>query len=147
MDDLIYLILLIAWALFAFYRKSAKKKAEANYPSTRRQPGRESSPFPTFEEILLGRDPDPEPATVQPTYMTDGMAPELEETSFEREYNKQGISSIEEMDKPLQRTQYKPIEIHEEKVDPEYSDTTDYRSWIDLRQAVIYSEILNRPYV
>jgi len=150
MDDLIYIILLIGWVLFAFYRKSAKNKAAGSQPMPKRQPGSEPMPLPTLEDILLGRqpepEPEPEPVIIQQEVMSDGMSPVLKETAFEREYNLKGISSIEEMDKPGGSVKSKAIEKQDNRILLEDSGEEDFRSWVDLRQAVIYSEILNRPY-
>ena len=144
MDDLIYIILLIGWVLFAFYRKSAKKKAAGSQSMPGRQPGSEAMPLPTLEDILLGREP--EPVVIQQEPFSDGMSPVLQETAFEREYNLKGISSIEEMDKPGGSGKSKAIEKQDNRILLEDSGEEDFRSWVDLRQAVIYSEILNRPY-
>ena len=151
MDDFIYLIVLIAWVVFAFYRKS-QKKSEAARQARQQQPGPRSGPasFPTLEEILLGTEPvpeeEPEPLPAAPL-TTDGTPPVLGETSFEREYNLRGITSIEEMDKPFTTEKSKQVILQEEEVLLEDYKEEEWRERVNLRQAVIYSEILNRPYV
>jgi hypothetical protein len=149
MDDFIYLIVLIAWVVFAFYRKSQKKSQAARETQRRPEARSESMPFPTLEEILLGKEParEVEPLPATEPFTTDGMAPELKETAFEREYNRRGITSIEEMDKPFTMKDRKPSDIQEDEVLLENEVLENLKARVDLRQAVIYSEILNRPYV
>jgi hypothetical protein len=149
MDDLIYVLALIAWVIFAFYRKSQKKSGAARETQQQQKPRGEAFPLPTLEEILLGKEeyhqPEPEPVTAPVT--TDGMSPVLKETSFEREYNLRGITSIEEMDKSFTVAE-KVIPDAEEKEENSYrKQMREYLADFDGRQAVIYSEILNRPYV
>ncbi len=152
MDDFIYLIVLIAWVVFAFYRKS-QKKSEAARQASQQQPVPRSgpAPFPSLEEILLGTEPvpdeEPEPVPATRQFTTDGIPPVLRETSFEREYNLRGITSIEEMDKPFTMEKSGQVILPEDEVLSEDYKEAEWRARVDLRQAVIYSEILNRPYV
>jgi len=149
MDDYIYIIALIAWVAFAFYRKSQKKSEAAREAQRRPQQPNESSPFPTIEEIFLGREPAPEvePVPASGSFTTDGIPPVLKETAFEREYNRRGITSIEEMDKPLVLNKHKLTDKQEDEISIENIVMEDWKAKVDIRQAVIYSEILNRPYV
>jgi hypothetical protein len=149
MDDIIYLIVLIAWVAFAFYRKTQKKGAAVREAERKARPSGNPSPFPTLEEILLGKEPVPEaePVPASGPFTTDGMAPVLTETSFEKEYKLAGISSIEEMDKPFFSQKSEVIDIQEDDDKPEYNVIDRLKTDFDLRQAFIYSEILNRPYV
>jgi hypothetical protein len=149
MDDLIYLIILIAWAAFAFYRKSLKKAQAAKEAQERSIPRRETGPMPTLEEILLGREQEDEPefeSVPRQTATTDGMSPVLTETAFEKEYNRKGIQSIEEMDRPFYLSVTKEIESNSGPILLENDGHDEWQENIDLRQAVIYAEILNRPY-
>lgn len=149
MEDFIYVIALIAWVAFAFYRKQ-QKKAEAER-NMQRPPAssRDSRPIPGWQEILLGEDPYPvtEPAPEATTAMTDGMSPDLDETSFEREYKLSGIRSIEEMDKQFRMADYVQSKVEKNDTAGEDSEREEWLAKVDLRRAVIYSEILNRPYV
>jgi hypothetical protein len=151
MDDFIYIIALIAWVAFAFYRKTQKKNEAAKEVQRRAQSPEEPASFPTFEEILYGKDSIPEkepvPVPVPVSFTTDGIPPVLKETAFEREYNRRGIYSIEEMDKPFTLKKPQLADIQDDKILLEESKMEDWRTKVDLRQAVIYSEILNRPYV
>ena len=148
MEDFIYLIALIAWVAFAFYRKSQKKSEAARKEQQRTQPREISSPFPTMKDIF-GDEPsaEPLPVPVTQTATSDGMAPPLEETEFAKEYKLSGITSVEELDSPLilKKTEY--ADLQEDEISDENLLIQDWRAGVDLRQAVIYSEILNRPYV
>jgi hypothetical protein len=148
MEDYIYLLALIAWALFAFYRKSQKKRV--NKGEMTGMPPRQgrTTGLPTLEEILLGEEPViPEPATASAPAWTEGMSPVLDETAFEKEYKKRGISSIEELDKPMNMAPQDLSEIQKSEIGSEDEGIGERSTIIDLRKAVIYSEILNRPYV
>jgi hypothetical protein len=149
MDDFIYLIALIAWVVFAFYRKSQKKSASAREAQREFKPQNESDPMSTLEEILLGKEPavEAKPVPEPKAYTTDGIPPVLSETAFEKEYNLMGITSIEEMDKPLVAKKTKHTEKQDDEIFLEEAEVEDWMARVNLRQAVIYSEILNRPYV
>jgi hypothetical protein len=148
MEDYIYLLALIAWAVFAFYRKTRKRSESAGeMTGTPSRQGRTTG-LPTLEEILLGEEPViPEPATASAPAWTEGMSPVLEETAFEKEYKRRGISSIEELDKPINMAPHNISEIQKHEIGSEDEGIGERSSAIDLRKAVIYSEILNRPYV
>ena len=148
MEDLIYLVALIAWVAFAFYRKSQKKSGRTGEMPGNPQPQGRREALPTLEEILLGEEqtvPEPVPATVET--WSEGMSPVLDETSFEKEYNLRGITSVEELDKPMKMDQAELSEIQKSEIGSEDKEIEEKWSVIDLRRAVIYSEILNRPYV
>jgi hypothetical protein len=148
MEDFIYLIALIAWVAFAFYRKSQKKEAAARKEQQQPLPGDISSPFPSMKDIF-SEEPSEEvlPVPVAQTVNTDGMAPQLEETEFAKEYKLRGISSVEEIDSPLILKNVEYSDLQEDEISEEYLPIRDCRARVDLRQAVIYAEILNRPYV
>jgi hypothetical protein len=73
------------------------------------------------------------------------MSPVLKETAFEREYKLRGITSIEELDRATEGKGPVMIKLQEEEEEVEES-AYDWRQDFDVRQAVIYAEILNRPY-
>jgi uncharacterized membrane protein YebE (DUF533 family) len=148
MEDFIYLIALIAWVAFAFYRKSQKKSEAARRAQSQPQPQDTSSPFPTLKDIFGEEQPyEVVPVPVTQAATTDGMAPQLEETAFEKEYKRSGISSVEELETPFFMKKTEHTDLQEDELSTENSMIKDWRTKVDLRQAVIYSEILNRPYV
>jgi hypothetical protein len=148
MEDFIYLIALIAWVAFAFYRKSQKKSEAARKEQQRPQPRDISSPFPSMKDIF-DEEPSVEyiPVPATQTATTDGMAPQREESEFIKEYKLSGIRSVEEIDSPLILRKAEYTDIQEDEISDENLSNRDCRARVDLRQAVIYSEILNRPYV
>lgn len=150
MDDFIYIIALIAWVAFAFYRKSQKKSEASKETAQEAQSPEEPRTINTLEDILRGiqdrTHEEPEPSPVNPT-LSDGMSPVLGETLFEKEYNREGITSIEEFDAPLSHIDSKPIDIEVEELDLEDGVEEDWLKDIDIRKAVIYSEILSSPYI
>lgn len=146
MEDFIYVIALIAWAAFAYYRKQQKKAEAARKFQGKPMQKNEPDPVPTWQEILLGQEPEPEPEPDYELAMTDGMSPVLAETSFEKEYQARGISSYEELDKKFRLSDFSPKEQND-TMEIEVISREEWLEKIDLRKAVIYAEILNRPYV
>lgn len=143
MDDLIYIIFLLAWAGFAFYRNSAKKRAAANQPPVPEKPVQRKSAGTLLEEILLGEEnvkpPEPKPVYRNIEFRTE----KKKHLSFEEEYDLYGIESIEEQspeDAKSYRSDKKKV------LQPEASELKEQGIEFDLRTAVVYSEILNRRY-
>jgi hypothetical protein len=150
MEDLIYLLLLIAWAAFALYRRSQKKNATAGKAKAQPEPERDFKPMPTLQEILFGEEathPE-EPAPRSITVIDEGeYNPEPVETDFEREYARRGIISVESSGRPVPSYEMQRTEIQENEISDGIAIGDKKEEYFDLRQAVIYSEILNRPYV
>jgi hypothetical protein len=165
MDDLIYLLLFLAWAAFAFYRNSQKKKQRAaqRTGSTRQQVDNEDlqeerSPGSLLEEILMGEQ---EERTIEEPYLESDIpesksriyseAPVMEEekgpVDFDDEYNLRGITSVEELDLETGKDESDKGEKAGQSIkvvtfDEDQNGPFDF----DLRKAVIYSEILNPRY-
>lgn len=150
MEDLIYLVLLIAWVVFALYRRSQKKSAGARKPVAKPEPGQDFKPMPTLQEILFGEEetypkaPGPRPVT----WMDEGdYDAEPVETDFEKEYERKGITSVEGTPAASPPSKIQLTEIQRDEISDEISSGGKKEETFNLRQAVIYSEILNRPYV
>lgn len=150
MDDLIYLIILIAWVAFAFYRQSQKKKAaqqaQAARPDT---PKPEGSPFKTLEEILFEEtEPEPEPAPEPSRYdRSFRRTTAYEPISLEQLYMKDEIQSLETLvpagqEKVVKKETKEQILEEVEKRPARHPLLEDF----DLRKAVLFAEILNKPY-
>ncbi|MBW6460649.1 MAG: hypothetical protein K0B08_08755 [Bacteroidales bacterium] len=151
MEDYIYFILLIAWVLFAFYRRSQKKAAAARQASS--QPGTETGKRPFSLEDLFGDEDEPHeiyeedewqqpaPTVYQPTEI-----PEIMRTGHPNDYQQRGYSASGQMEERQHGEFIKDIEYQEDMSDNRQSefDPSDIRE--NIRQAVIYAEILNRPY-
>lgn len=151
MEDLIYFILLIAWVVYAFYRRSQKKSARAAGPVSGREPEGDSRPQPTLEDILFGEEeeiPSAKPYRGKTPWIDEGeYTPQPVETSFEREYNLRGISSVEERIVSAKSNEIRLSDLKNDEIsEHEHMKETDHEIF-DPRKAVIYSEILNRPYV
>lgn len=144
MDDLIYILFLLAWAGFAFYRNSMKKKkADANQGTVVEKPVERKSAGTLLEEILMGEE-IAEPEVQKPVYGHFEIPVDPNRrSSFEEEYDLLGIESIEELvpEGGDSSSQKRKILLDE----PD-SETGEHSIDFDLRTAVVYSEILNRRY-
>jgi hypothetical protein len=118
-------------------------------------PRERSQPVPTLEDILLGQEPvdedDHQIILAEEPYSKGepGRFAKIEETDFEKEYNLRGITSIEEMDKQFGKWDSQITDEDQDEVDVEDDEGEDKNEWrkkFDLKQAVVFSEILNRPY-
>jgi hypothetical protein len=143
MDDLIYILFLLVWAGFAFYRNSVKKKAAANQQPVPDKPVQRKSAGTILEEILLGEEnvkpQEPKPVYRSIDFDTRPKAP----FSFEEEYDLYGIESIEEKSPESTRS----FSNEKKKVlEEQETGMGEHGIEFDLRTAVVYSEILNRRY-
>ncbi|MFO7615542.1 MAG: hypothetical protein R6W71_12985 [Bacteroidales bacterium] len=148
MEDFIYLILLIAWVIFAFYRRSQKKSAAARQASSQPQPETKKRPF-TLED-LFGEESeyyeeDEIPQEIDPGYQQVEV-PEHRKFGWERPGFRDGIMPEKKENAPSRSNLMKVTDIQEDELQVEELSTElpDIRE--NIRQAVIYSEILNRPY-
>jgi hypothetical protein len=149
MDDLIYLIILIAWVAFAFYRQSQKKKAAQQSQSSPPPSQREGSPFKTLEEILFEEEPEkevkaPEPEKYERRFQRTAT---YEPISLEQLYMKDEIESLETLVPAGQEEKVKKgvkseVPGTRKKEGSRHPLLADF----DLRKAVIFAEILHRPY-
>lgn len=151
MEDFIYLVILVAWVAFAFYRKSQKKAEAARKAQETYAPPPEYKPMPTLEDLLMGEDEpydeEPAPRPAFEVISTPVAIPKPKETAFEREYNLRGLSSIEELDKQLRTSAAISADDLTLSTGAE-ATTSPYTEKLrdNLREAVIYAEILKRPY-
>ncbi len=153
MEDFIYLIILIAWVVFAFYRQSQKKKA-ASAPSPKPEHRSAEGGMKTLEEILFGEDSassDPLP--------TKGPVEERQWQRIERERERERAIPLEEMymkpqieslEKTVADNRKKVLEpIQKEEVEEDENNSLEIEETLrdfNLKKAVIYAEILKRPY-
>jgi|GEM_PF-3299066 len=148
MEDFIYLILLVAWVIFAFYRRSQKKSAAARQESSQPQPETKKKQF-TLED-LFGEEDERYDEDEIPQDITSGYQqveiPELREFGWERPGLRNGITQEKKEDALSRSSLMKVTDIQEDELQVEElsSELPDIRE--NIRQAVIYSEILNRPY-
>jgi hypothetical protein len=152
MEDLIYIIVLIAWALYAFYRRSQKKQAGRKIagPAPERAGEQDQDPLPTLEEILFGETEKSIGRGIHqtvPTYEEGSYSPKMEEPEFAREYQRKGIESVELNSLKAASNKITRSEIQKNEISDELNMKESSDEAFDIRKAVIYAEILNRPYV
>ena len=152
MEDLIYLIILIAWAVFAFYRQSQKKKAAARAAQARPE-APEPEPEPTtrsWEEILFGEEEvmetEPEPMPQEEPERWPGRSARGP-VSLEQMYMQRRMESLEDprVQRRLEEEKKGLPEEVEDSLEP-VEEREHLLKDFDLRKAIIYSEILRRPY-
>lgn len=129
--DILYVLAMLAALVFSAIRKSKQSKkqpaAPVETPADRFDPMEEDEPIiQDLRDLFKPKPPRPQPVSV---------------TEFKTEQAK----SLQQKSRPkTQRKSTKPLDVIETE---EASESTDFfEDGIDLRQAVIYSEILKRPY-
>lgn len=176
MEDIIYIIIGVGWIIFAIYnsqRKLKKKQERARQQTKTRKQQYDSiqpkekprSEFDKFFEEISGKTIWQEPEAEQAP--AEKKPPQKERTSpyyssaeyfqsedditenasdLSKKYYKSAKQELEEkyeIKKKEIGEEHKPVYIGKElDRDQQEDQTIDF----DLRQAVIYSEILNRPY-
>jgi hypothetical protein len=146
MEELLPIIIGIIWLVYTIYSKAQKKKlAKSPQPS-----GKKEKPATSFlEQLLLGEEaPHPQPyeSFIEPIE----KEPEIVEV-YEEEVEKQEPKPFlrEELSDFLQEGQ--PVRFKKEDLSyfdiEEESEIRKYIEDFNLRKAVIYSEILNAPYI
>jgi hypothetical protein len=163
MGDYIYILILLAWVGFTLYNKSRKARSEGQEKARPQSwleksiqemmTGEVQSNMPKAREIKFEEEPYDDESDYQPPVPAASPVPvtqKQEVTSFEKEYNTLGIYSIEEEDtyrgvEPIQMSYYDLTDQNSSEED-DGDEEDEYRHGFNLRQAVIYAEILNRPY-
>lgn len=152
MDELLYIAFLVAWVAFGIYKNSQKAKNKANTPNAMDMPvtqptGKRS----VFEEILTGNK-DVEDilddflkgpkTTQQPNPQLDPVS--KEQVVFKQAFTKPKYSSTPNISNAFEegQAQTKPVAVL--KIENELD--TGLSTGFDLRTAVVYSAILDRPY-
>lgn len=150
MDDLIYVLLLIAWVAYSFYNAKQKRKLKEQQHKPAAEPKYEMEPLPEtqpqrsiFEEIFkeAGLEDFEEQ---EPVY-----EPEYEEPSKEvKIFSYEDPETWNEEEKHMLSSRLQ-IPDDEEKKEPETikaGPTDMHKEAFDLRKAIIYNAILERPY-
>ena len=144
MEELLPLIIGIVWLVYTIYSKGKKKKAERNHPGRS-----EEAKAPSILEQLFTDNKVFKP---QPYEMHD----EPVESQFVEEYD-EDVDEPEEKPEPFLRTELADFMqegqsaitpsgnyMKQEKIELENQvEKLDF----DLRKAIIFSEILNTPYI
>lgn len=144
MKEYLPLIIGIIWLVYTIYSKGKKKEAQRHHPGKSEEAG-----IPSILEQLFTNNAIPQP---QP-YETDN---EVEDIQLMDDYHKV-VNVPKEMPKPYLRTElanfmqegqsaFSPSDnfIYEEI---ENEGNQDERQKFDLKKAIIFSEILNAPYI
>lgn len=147
MEDYIYILLGIVWVLYSLYRANKKSKEKQRVTENEDSYSESESVDQALKEIMLGLSGTPEPKV----------------TSYEDDHRL--VMEPEEPEPVVNKTKFKLDSIPAEEGSPvfnriksgfdrevDYNDdaqeSENLRDYLDfdLRKAVIFSEILNRPY-
>ena len=129
--DILYVLAMLAALVFSAIRKSKQSKkqpaAPVETPADRFDPMEEDEPIiQDLRDLFKPRQPRPQPATEASVQKTEPVT------------GRQTIISR------IPHRLTKPLEVID--LDETSAPTDLFEEGIDLRQAVIYSEILKRPY-
>ncbi|MCF8369866.1 MAG: hypothetical protein K9G76_12570 [Bacteroidales bacterium] len=153
MEDLLPLIIGIVWVVYSLYSRNQKKKAKAAgepvSESRRKQPS-------ILEQILSGQGitlPEPEVIDLEEPYIEPSVQEYKENRDDKRRYDRTPFLS-EELQNITEEGQT-GFEYHEagsESFNPEFDYENSEGSQsiaeeFNLKKAVVYSEILNPPYI
>ena len=142
MEKYFYILIGVAWVIYNIYKKSQKQNAKHQQSSQAQQSTKKS----LLEELLGGEQFD-SPAA-------ESLATDHPYNNYEiEEFENNTIDTYDETSNNINTIQreepieiIKPIEKNKKKAEDEnivnQFDLNDF----DLRKAVIYSEILKRPY-
>lgn len=148
MEDLIYILIAVFWVIFTIMRKSQKKQQAISNDEASPQPKKTSSFEEVLEEILRPREMKPVEIinpTLEEVGIDDASGQFSLETTESEIQSLEVMNSMETLDSEESQTTYTSIHFDEE---PEEELKTNYITFdFDVRQAVIYSAILNRPYL
>jgi hypothetical protein len=166
MDDILYILLGIAWILYAFYKGNKKQKARRSGPATTgAQKADNPSSVKDFESVLsqfMGVEEEAEEPEQKPLHANEyfsrsseeyekpGLKPKTYETleGESLEIIEPGISKINKQQKYKRSVEEQKEEIRNilkyHTASHEQTLLSGYQ--FDLRKAVIFSEILRRPY-
>jgi cell division protein FtsN len=151
MDDLYTIIMFVAFIAYSIYRSTQKAKKKAATP----QPSSESKPVKELFETLFGEVLDDEP-TPRPVPTRQPLADELPRSLKEYYYERQ--SSKEKYVRPVyddfnrpKRTSLKTV-VQSTKSSSDSKQPSRISQMLkndenNLRKAIIYQNLLERPYV
>lgn len=148
MEDLIYILIAVFWVIFTIMRKSQKKQQAVHYDEASSQPDKASSFEEVLQEILRPREMKPVEIinpTLEEVGIEDASGQFTLETTEPEIQSLEVMNSLETLETEESQITYTSIQFDEE---PEEEVKTNYITFdFDVRQAVIYSAILNRPYL
>lgn len=152
MEDYIYILIGVIWLAASVYRASQKNKKKAHQPKQASKPApageqRENPVRSLLEELLEGQQVRiPEPVVTE----VEAEKPSPRENtrhkfsgSFQEEYSKAGFSALEMVSGEGMRSL---SNIYEGKPKAKHRKKHSRPGRVDLRKAIIYKAILERPY-
>ncbi len=144
MEEFLPIIIGIAWLVYTIYSKGKKKGAKRSQPE-----GTEKAPITSILEQLFTdkEELSPQPYEVYNEDQEGQPIEEYEEFVFEQEEESTPFLKAELADfKHEGQTALSPLEGHliEDNID---ENNQAERPDFDLRKAIIFSEILNAPYI
>jgi hypothetical protein len=152
MEEFIYIILGVLWLAATIYRASKKKQQPAQKkPATEnlKEKPRVSAAQSLLEQLLEGqqmRVPEPEMVEIEETYAEPMMA-EVEERksadTFRAQYEGYGFRSLESLSGEGVSSMG-DIAFNDIMKEPKKKPRSAVK--VDLRKAIIYKAILERPY-
>lgn len=152
MEEIIGIVILVVISLVQYLGKKNRKKAQANTPKeafidkvfTQKAPEGRGKPSKLFDFDKILKDGDLSSLFEKETsYLKDDINEVIAEENYEEELVKE---YYEEPVKPIQKHGIK-IQKNEGKEDSEADlDFLNEIEDFDIRKAVIYNEIINRPY-
>ena len=153
MEDYIYILIGIIWLAASIYKAANKKKkavapqAEAEGSEVQQSQGR-PKPRSLFEELMGGHEiqlPEPEMHEIYDEDEHEAVRVEQKKPSgsFQEEYAKFGFKGLEKL-KSEGESSTDRISFRDEMKNA--SKKSSSQKHIDLRKAIIYSTILERPY-
>ena len=150
MEEFIYIILGVLWLVASIYRATKKGKKPTGQPATEKPHAQEESRMSDarslIEELLGGQQVEiPEPVSQEISSFEDDFQEEEVEpiNSFQSEYAKFGFKGPEKLSGEGEQALGK---ITFEDQLKEVTKKKPGQNKIDLRKAIIYSAILERPY-
>ncbi len=149
MENILPIVILIVWLVFSLYNKEQKRKKKASYSGSKKdaEPDRPS----LLEQLLSGNlnlQSQPFVKEVEPDE-PESWLPEEREPLTESKINIPKPFLTEELDSIQEEGQRSTsIKKTEDPEDVEINTDGELSlSGINFRKAVIYSEILNAPYI
>jgi len=150
MEEFIYIILGVLWLAASIYRATKKGKKPAGPQSPGKPHAQEDTGVPNarslIEELLGGQQVEvPEPVSREINFTDDDFQEkEVEpERSFQSEYAAYGLKGLEGMSEKGGNAPGQITFVDEMK---EVTQKGSGQKKINLRKAIIYSAILERPY-
>jgi hypothetical protein len=155
MEDLIYIIIGVLWLVFTFYTASKKKKQQQQKTASKPTESSQPTTQPNILDEIFGEDT---------SVVFDDFPEEEQETevnfTFEDEYEDKGIQSVETFGNKYfsdtENVSFKDLVRRAQEERIEEADTVDLhiededdgiiKKDFNLRKALIYQAILERPY-